>query len=69
MHLFEDFEQQIIFRRELPSKLVNIEAKGALRNILRSVSQKWISQINTKGDPLGRHGIKSLRGGVRPRIP
>ena len=27
----------------------------------RSVSQKWISENSTKGDPLGRQGVESLR--------
>ena len=39
--------------RAPPSKLVNIGAKGAFRKILGSVSQKWISQNSTNGDPLG----------------
>ena len=40
--------------------------KGAFRkNLCRSVSQKLISQNSTKGDSLGRQGVKSLREGVR----
>ena len=35
--------------------------------ILRSVSQKWISQSSTKGDPLGQQGVESLRK-KRPRL-
>ena len=34
-----------------------------MQPIIRSVSQKWISQNSTKGDPLGRLAVESLRGG------
>ena len=37
------------------SKLVKIGAKGAFRKILRSASQKLMSQEQS-GDPLGRRG-------------
>ena len=43
-------------------KLVYSGAKGAFRNFSGWVSQKWISQNSTKGDPLGRHGVESLWG-------
>ena len=41
---FESFDQKIaFFRRALTSKLVYIGVKGALRKILGSGSQKWMS--------------------------
>ena len=58
-----NFNQKIaFFVARFTSKLVYIGAKDAFRKILGSVSQKWISQNSTKGDPLGRHGVESLRG-------
>ena len=51
------------FGARSPSKLVYIGAKGAFRKILGSVGQKWISEKVSKGDPLGRQGVESLRGG------
>ena len=47
------------------SKLVYFGAKGALRKILGSVGQKWISQNSTKADPFGRWEAESLRAGER----
>ena len=54
-----------------PSNLVYFGAKGAFRQILGSVSQTWISEKSTKGDPLGRQGDESLKkgGAVRPPPP
>ena len=50
---------------KLPLKisiLVWIDAEGALIIALGSVSQKWISQISTQGDPLGRQGVENSWG-------
>ena len=53
------------FGARSPSKLV-----GAFRKILGSVGQKWISEKVSKGDPLGRKGVESLREkDVRPPPP
>ena len=58
------------FGARSPSKLVYIGAEGALRKILGSVGQKWISKLYQRGDPLGRQGVESLRGGGgRPPPP
>ena len=59
------------FGARCPSNLVYSGTKGALRKFLGSVGQKWISQNSTKRDPLGRQGVKSLRGerGVHPSLP
>ena len=38
-------------------------AEGAFRKILRSVSQKWISQNSTKGGPFGSAGGRLPEGG------
>ena len=65
-HFLGNFDQKIafFFRRALPSsKLVYIDAKGALRKFSKVHHQKWISQNRTSGDPLGRQGVESLRGG------
>ena len=62
------------FGARSPSKLVYIRAEGVFSKFLGSVSQKWISQNSTKGDPLGRQGVESLRRGrplpalIRPRF-
>ena len=68
--LFEKFWQKncVFFGARSPSDLVYIGAKGAFRKILGSVGQKWISEKVSKGDPLGRHGVESLRRG-RPPSP
>ena len=47
--------------RAPPSKLVYFGTQGTFRKILGLVDQKWISQNSSKGDPLGRQGVKSLR--------
>ena len=39
-----------------PSNLVYFGAKGAFRDILRSVNQKGISQNSLKGGPFGSAG-------------
>ena len=57
------------FGARSPSKIAYIGAKGAFRKILGSVGQKWISEKYQRGDPLGRQGVKSLRGGGSVRIP
>ena len=64
----KNFDQKIafFFGARSPSKLVYIGANGAFRKILGSVGQKWISEKVSKGDPLGRQGVESLKGGVRP---
>ena len=51
--LFEKFWQNIafFFDARSPSKLVYIGAKSALRKILGSVGQKWISEKVSKGGP------------------
>ena len=41
---------------------------GAFRKILGSVRQKWKSQNSSKGDPLGRQGVESLRGGGHNQV-
>ena len=57
------------FGARSPSKIAYIGAEGAFRKILGSVGQKWISEKYQRGDPLGRQGVKSLKGGVRNRRP
>ena len=53
------------FGARSPSKIAYIGAKGSFRKILGSVGQKWISEkVSKGGDPLGRQGVKSLRGGA-----
>ena len=47
------------FRRALPLK-ISVDWR---RKILGSISQNWISQNNSMGDPLGRQGVESLGGG------
>ena len=44
-------------------------AKGALRKILRSVSQKWISQNSTKGGLFGSAGGQIPEEGHPPPLP
>ena len=64
----ESFDQKSVFfsARAPPSTLEQIVAQG---KIVGSLTQKrYISKIVQRGDPLGRHGVESLRGkGVRPR--
>ena len=43
------------------SKLVYIGTEGAFRKFVGSITKKWILENSTKGDPLGRHGVESLR--------
>ena len=45
------------------SELVFIGAKGALRKILVSVGQKWISEKVSKGGPFGSAGGRIPEGG------
>ena len=70
-HFLKNFDKKIaFFGARSPSKLVYIGAQGAFRKILGSVGQKGISEKVSKGDPLGRQGVESLRGGgVRPPPP
>ena len=61
-HFKENFQQKGVFSAHaFPSNIEYFGAKGAFRKILGSVSQKRISQNSTKGDPLGRQWVKSLR--------
>ena len=54
--------------RAAPSKLVCCGAEGAYRKLLESVSQKWMSQKGSKGEPFGSAGgpISEERN-VRPQ--
>ena len=49
--------------RAPPSKLVQIDAEGAFRKVLRSVGQNGYLKIVQRGDPLDLEGAESLRGG------
>ena len=61
---FSELDQNLVYKAPPPPlKLVYIGGDGAFRKILGSVRQKWKSQNSSKGDPLGRQGVESLRGG------
>ena len=49
--------------RARPLKLLHIGAEVALRKILGYVTLNGYVKIVQKGDPLGRQGVESLRGG------
>ena len=58
--------------RAPPQKLVYVGAEGPLGKNLEYLTKKYISLNSTKGDPLGRQGVESLRGKrrtVRPQPP
>ena len=57
------------FGARSPSELVWIGAKGVFRKILRSVSQKWISENSTKGGPFRLTGGGIPEGKKRPPPP
>ena len=52
--------------RAPPQKIVNFGAKGALRKILGSVGQKWISEKVSKGGPFGSAGGRIPERGRPP---
>ena len=62
--MLENYDQKNAFSSaRIPhSKLVHVGAEGAFRKLLGSVTKKRISQNSTTRAPLGRQGVKSLRG-------
>ena len=64
-HFLKNFDKKKsrFFGARSPSKLVYIGAAGAFRKVLGSVGQKWISEKVSRGDPLVRQGVESLRKG------
>ena len=62
-------KNRVFFWRALPLKVVYIGAQGAFRKNLGWVGQKWISEKVSKGEPLGRQGVESLRGGASAPPP
>ena len=70
-HFLKNFDKKIafIFGARSPSKLVYIGAKGAFRKILGSIGQNGFLKKYQRGDPLGRQGVESLRGGRPPPPP
>ena len=70
-HFLENFDEKIAFflARALPQKMVYIGAQGVFRKILESVGQKWTSYKVTKGGPLGRQGVESLKRKRPPALP
>ena len=64
---------QRFFGARSPSKLVYIGAQGAFRKNLGSVGKNGFIKKYQRGEPLGRQGVESLRGGggggVRPPAP
>ena len=63
-HFLENFDRKIaFFGARSPLKFSIDWRLRRLYKKLKSVSQKWISQNSTKGDPFGRQGVESLRGG------
>ena len=64
------FDQIVCAEGEILPKqaknLVHFGAEAAFRKILGSASQKSRSQKSTKGDPLGRQGVESLKWWCSP---
>ena len=63
-------KNRVFSARAPPSKLLRFGTKGAFRNILRPVIQKWISQNSTKRGPFGSAGGRIPEGwGSAPPPP
>ena len=62
-YFLENFDKKncVFSVRPRLSKLASFGAQGDLEEILGTVSQKWISQNSSKGDPLGQQGFESLK--------
>ena len=57
---------RVFSARASPSNLVKIGAKGVFRKFLGSVTKYGYLKIVQRGDPLGREGVESLKGNLRP---
>ena len=62
-------KKSLFFGARSPSKLVYIGAQSALRKVLGSVGQKWISEKLTEGGPFGSAGGRIPEGGTRRPPP